>query len=112
MLDILFKSQKMQRIFNNQKLLVREFGAIRAKVIRQRLDDLRACNALMDMRECSGKFHQLTGNRSGQFAVSVDATYRLVFECANEPVPRLEDGGFDLKSITAVRILEVVDYHD
>jgi len=34
-----------------------------------------------------------------------------VFGVANDPVPRREDGGIDLERVTAIRILEVVDYH-
>ena len=38
-MDIVFKNKKIDKLCNNQKLLVKEFGADRAKRIRRRLDD-------------------------------------------------------------------------
>lgn len=37
--------------------------------------------------------------------------YRLVFEPAHDPVPRTTDGGIDIDRVTAITIMEVVDYH-
>ena len=56
--------------------------------------------------------HQLAADRDEQFAVNLDGKMRLVFDIANDPVPRRADGGIDLGLVTAIRILEVVDYHD
>lgn len=36
---------------------------------------------------------------------------RLIFEPADDPVPRKPDGGLDWRLVTAVRILGVEDYH-
>jgi proteic killer suppression protein len=37
--------------------------------------------------------------------------FRLIFEPADEPVPRKDDGGLDWTKVTVVRILEIKDYH-
>jgi len=55
--------------------------------------------------------HPLQGDRAGEFAVDVHQPYRLIFEPANDPIPKKEDGSIDLKKITRIRILEVEDYH-
>jgi proteic killer suppression protein len=55
--------------------------------------------------------HQLKGRRKEQFAVDLDRSRRLVFKPANEPIPYSDDGGIDLDRVTAITILEVVDYH-
>jgi proteic killer suppression protein len=56
--------------------------------------------------------HQLTGDRKDQFAVYLNHPHRIVFEPADNPVPRTEGGGIDLNKVTAVTILQVkVDYH-
>ena len=55
--------------------------------------------------------HQLTGKRRGQYAVDLIHPYRLVFEAAHEPVPRKENGAIDTDQVTAITIIEVVDYH-
>jgi proteic killer suppression protein len=56
--------------------------------------------------------HELKGDRKGTLAVDLEHPYRLVFEPANEPVPRKSDGGLDWTNITAIRVLAVEDYHD
>lgn len=63
------------------------------------------------MRMVPGDCDQLTGDRSGQFAVHVTGPLRLVFVPDHEPVPRLDDGGIDQGAVTCIRILEIVDYH-
>ena len=55
--------------------------------------------------------HQLKGNRDEQFAVDLVHPYRLVFEPNHDPLPRKEDGGINLEQVTAIKIMEVVDYH-
>ena len=55
--------------------------------------------------------HELTGNRRGTFAVDLKYPYRLVFEPAENPVPRKDDGGIDLERVISIRILKVEDYH-
>lgn len=55
--------------------------------------------------------HQLVGDRHEQFAVDLVHPYRLVLEANHEPVPRRDDGGIDTEQVTAITILDVVDYH-
>ena len=111
-MDITFKSGKFQRECNKHNLLQRRHGQRRAKRIRQRLDDLRAANTLEDMRRLPGRCHELRGDRSGQLSLDLDHPYRLIFEPANEPIPRKADGGLDRTKITAVIIIGVEDTHE
>ena len=55
--------------------------------------------------------HQLTGNRDEQYAIDIDPQYRLVFSPAHQPIPRRPDGGIDTDNVTAIIIIEVLDYH-
>ena len=110
-LIIIYLTDKLKDIFNDSKALRATYGAHIAKQIRKRLDDLAAVNNLDEMRFLPGKFHPLREDRAGQFAVSLDHHNRLIFEPANEPLPTREDGGLDWKKVTAVRIIEVKDYH-
>ncbi len=57
------------------------------------------------------RLHQLTGDRTGQFAVDLAHPHRLVFEPNHEPLPMRDDGSLDRSRETAIVILEVVDYH-
>ena len=111
-MDILFRDSRLRRQCNDKSLLERRQGSRRAELINRRLDELRAANALADIRKLPGpRCHELTGNRAGQLTVDLDHPYRLVFEPADRPVQRLEDGGLDWSRVTAVRILAIEDTH-
>ena len=110
--DILFSSSKLQKQCCEQKKAVRTWGAIQAKLIGRRLDQLKAAETLDVMPKLGqGRCHPLTGERAGQFSLDLEHPYRLILEPANEPVPRKPDGGVDLSMVTTVRILGVGDTH-
>lgn len=111
-MDILFQDRKLEKVCNDQSLLVRRYGPIRAKLLRRRLDEFRAAETLAVMRLLPQvRCHELKGDREGMLAVDLDHPYRLIFEPANDPIPRKPDGGLDWTKITAIRVLTVEDYH-
>ena len=57
------------------------------------------------------RMHQFTGDRDEQFAVYLVHPYRLIFEPDHDPLPRRKDGGIDLRRVTAITVMEVIDYH-
>ena len=112
-MEILFQDQKLGKACNDQSLLVRRFGPIRAKLLRRRLDEFRAADNLEVLRSLPQiRCHELKGNRKGTLAVDLDHPYRLIFEPANNPIPRKSDGGLNWTEITAIRVLTLEDYHD
>lgn len=111
-MDIIFGSNKLERDCNEAKRARKRFGAKRAERLKQRLDELHAAEVLADMRTLpQARCHVLTQDRKGQLAVNLDHPYRLIFEPANRPVPKLPDGGIDWGRVTAVKVLEITDYH-
>jgi hypothetical protein len=58
-----------------------------------------------------GNCHALHAERRGRFAIALWGPYRLVFAPDHDPVPRTDDGGIIRTAVTAVRIVEVIDYH-
>ena len=80
-------------------------------MLKRRLASLMAAPTLADLEGVPGRFHPLSGDRSGAFAGSVSGNLRIVFVPNHDPVPILPDGGVDQKSVTAISITEVVDYH-
>jgi plasmid maintenance system killer protein len=112
-LEIVFADNKLMKECNDWPLLLRRHGTRRAKLIRLRLDELRAADTLYDIRYLPGpRCHELCGNLQGRLSLDLDHPYRLIFEPANDPVPRKIDGGLDWSRLTAVRILEVRDTHE
>ena len=112
-MDITCKSKKMVRIFNSFKALDKKYGQDRAEKIKMRLDFLGAAENLGKVPVLPPhRRHELKGNRKGLFAVDLTGNYRLVFVPDHDPVPIRKDGGLDLEQITAIRILDVEDYHN
>jgi proteic killer suppression protein len=111
-MEILFPSDDDPDDWNNTKRLVQHHNVQRAKLIRRRLDDIRAATDLDIMRKLPGRCHELKGNRKGQFSLDLDGPYRLIFRPTQNPAPTLSDGGLDWKKITAVTILGVVNTHE
>ena len=111
-MDITFSSNKLLEELTDQRVLQRKHGKERAKRIRQRLDDLYAAETLENMRNLPGRCHELLYDRSGQLSLDLDHPYRLIFEPANDPVPRKSDSGLDWTKITAVKVIGVEDTHE
>ena len=115
-MKILFEKEKDRKLFAEPRSLERHYRRYpeRAKLIRKRLDELVDAENLATMRYMpQAHCHELKASRRGQLAVKLDGRYRMIFEVADEPVPRKPDGGLDWSGVTAIRILELaVDYHD
>lgn len=101
----------MEKIFNSNRLLQKEYGE-QTKKIMMRMAVLKSAPCLASVPVFKpDRMHELTGNRKGTFAVDLKHPFRLVFEPAEEPVPKKKDGGIDLEKILRIRILAVEDYH-
>ncbi len=111
-MDILFGSNKLRKTCTSGAEAVKVYGPQCAKQLRTRLDDMAAAPTMDVLRTLPQvRCHELTGDRKGQLAVDLKHPYRLVFRPANNPVPLKPDGGLDWSQVTAITILEVVDYH-
>ena len=110
-MDIVFQSEKDKRLYADDKALRKKFGAVCAKKIRNRLDDLRDAANLVVMSTLPGRLHPLTGDRAGQLSLDVEHPQRLLFICADEPIPTKDDGSFDWSKVTKIRIVGVEDTH-
>lgn len=89
---------------------VKNLGDLCARKLRLRLGELEAAKCVRDL--VAGKPHQLTGDRSTEFAVSLHGGYRLTFTPADDPCPIKDDGGIDWSRVTIICIEYIGDYHD
>ncbi|EFK06285.1 toxin-antitoxin system, toxin component, RelE family [delta proteobacterium NaphS2] len=111
-MDILFKTKKLEKQCNSKTLLVRAYGSQRAKLIRRRLDELRAADSLTTIRYLpQARCHELKGNHAGRLSVDLDHPFRLLFRPANQSIPKKADGGLDWDGVSAVEIIGVEDTH-
>lgn len=111
-MDITFASRKLEKVFNDEQSLVREFGKEMAEAIKRRMPVLQGADSLADVPHTKPeRRHELTANRKDEFAVDLKHPHRLVFRPNHDPVPRSADGGIALSQVTAIIILSVEDYH-
>ena len=111
-MDVTFRKAKLQKIFESDTKLIRKFGPRSGHKIIDHVAFLQYATSLAEvptkgMLRC----HQLSGDRDEQFAVDLVHPFRLVFEVAHDPIPRDKFGGIDKERVTAIRIMEVIDYH-
>jgi len=96
-MDITFANNRIKKICNNA-----------TGKLETRLAELRAANNLAVMSTLPGRTHPLKANRSGQWSIDLDHPYRLVFK----PVNASPNGWDGAQEVTAIQILEKVDYHE
>jgi plasmid maintenance system killer protein len=111
-MEILFPQDDEPGEWNDLKRLVRRHNHQRARLIRRRLDDMKAAATLGVMRSLPGRCHELKGDRKGQLSIDLDGPYRLLFMPSDQPPPSKPDGGLDWTQVTSVIVLGVVDTHD
>ena len=110
--EINFKSRKLAKVLNEEARLVKEYGAKMARKIRTRLAVLVAMpNLDMVPRVPPERCHRLKGDFKGCYALDVEHPFRIVIEPDHDPLPTKADGGLDLARVTAVTILDILDYH-
>ena len=70
-MEISFETKRFEKLCNSDLKLIRELGPQRAKILRRRLDQLRAASNLSTMRNLPGRCHELIGNRGGTLSIDL-----------------------------------------
>lgn len=109
---VLFVDLRLKTELESGATVRRRWGEPARKKLRARLDDLVSADNLETMRMLPGHVEELTGDRAGQISLRLAGPLRLLFEVADEPIPRKSDGGLDWRQVRAVRVMGVEDYHD
>ena len=110
-MDITFNNKKLEKLANDDRKMLKELGAIRAKFFIKRLSQLRAARTLEDVRFLPGNYHELTETRKSQWACDLDQPYRLVFTPQERPIPTNNDGQYSWFEILGIEIIEIINYH-
>ena len=110
-MEITFSSNKLGKLANDDRKRLKELGKVRSEKFRLRLFQLRTSKNLEDVRNLPGRYHELTGDRKGQWACDLDQPYRLIFEPHEQPIPTDPDGKYIWIEITGVEIIEISNYH-
>lgn len=109
-MEVSFEDPDLAETFRNEREVRKKHGAVRAKKIQQRLEDLEAAETLATMRTLPGRCHELRGDRAGQLSLDLDHPYRLLFRPAGNPDPG-PGGGLDWSAVRAVVVIGIEDTH-
>ena len=109
---ITFATEELEKLCNDGRYAVRRLGAMSAKQLRRRLDDLHAAPDLLEMRGAPGRCHELKGDLAGCLAMDLHGGWRLIFKPDHEPILTKPDGGLDWGAVTAIQVQSIEDYHD
>lgn len=78
-MEVRFKTNKLQKQYENSKDATKAYGADVAKRYIQRVNILKSVKSFDDLYTIPQlKFHPLTGDRNGEFAISLTGFYRLI----------------------------------
>ena len=102
-MEVLFSDKMMRRAVQDKRLLLKTYGSLRSRILMRRLDDIRAADNMADLKKLPGHYHELTGDRKGQWACDLDHPYRLIME------PNSDEK--ELSSIRVIDIIEITNYH-
>jgi proteic killer suppression protein len=110
-MKVAFANSRIEKICTDAKRGRKEIGQVGMKILTNRLVQIAEASNLEELRHRPGGWHELTGNRWGQLAASLDGLNRLIFEPNNDPRPTKPDGGLDWTAVTEIVIIEITDYH-
>ena len=110
---ILFANSKLQKEFSDDKKLKQTCGDQRAKLIRQRLSELKAANTLADMWKLpAARCHELKKNLKGHISLDLDDPYRLIIRPSGNDVQYRGDRSLVRDSVTGVMVEGVKNTHE
>ena len=102
----------MAKVCSSDKEARKRWGDRMARLLQQRLMELRAADTLADISHLPpARCHEEKGNRAGQISVDLVHPFRLIFKPDHGPIPRKPDGWLDWGRVTRVLALEVCDPH-
>ena len=106
-MDILFEDKNLEKCATDRGYALKRLGPRRAQRYALRLMQIDRAVNFEQLRGLPGRYHELVGNRAGQWACDLDQPYRLIFKNNNEgPVVQIV---WARERVT--KIFEIVDYH-
>jgi len=110
-MEITYANNRIRKICTDEKAMHKELGPIGAKILTNRLEQIKRFENLEPLRFEPGHWHELTGDRWGQLACSLNGPMRLILEPGHDPRPLKPDDGLDWTCVTIVEVIEITDYH-
>ena len=106
-MHILFEDKNLKKCATDRAYALKTLGQRRAQRYVDRLAQISDAANFEALRGLPGHYHDLVGNRAGQWACDLDQPYRLIFKNTNEgPVAQIV-----WANERTAKMLEIVDYH-
>lgn len=109
-MELVFENQRLKALLESRKDMTKKFGPQVTKKLQVQLTQIQAVASFADLQVMPGGWHELKGDRSGQWACKLAGGMRLVIR-ATEQTPRRSDGSTDWGLATQAVVVDVVDYH-
>lgn len=83
-MKVRFKTVKLRRCYVEYEAAVKRWGAAAARRYVERVEILHACHSTQDLRRMPPlRFHELKGDRAGQYSIMIVDRYRLIVSFPN-----------------------------
>ena len=79
-----YKDKRLQQCAKDPRAAKRFLGTLALSFL-MRIELIDKATSFEDLRFMLGKFHELTGNRQGQWSASLNANYRLILTPKDKP---------------------------
>jgi proteic killer suppression protein len=100
LVDVRFGADKLRKAYEDEKTRTKEWGQVVARLYVRRIDTHYAVENAQTIRALQSlRFHALTGQRKGQYAVDLGPAYRLILT-------------FQDRAMTVVQVEEVSKHYD
>ncbi|MBP3214182.1 MAG: type II toxin-antitoxin system RelE/ParE family toxin [Bacteroidaceae bacterium] len=110
-MELIFQDKKLRKCAEDERRCKKELGERRGALFLKRIYDLYSADSLEDLRYYPGHYHELAGDRKGQWACDLDQPYRLIFTPHADPIPSDSEGKYIWVEIREVEIIEITNYH-
>lgn len=110
-MKICYKTKHLAALAANEKKQVIELGKVCSKIFVKRLMTMNAAENMKELILMPGRFHELKGERAGQWACDLVHPLRLVFRPQKEGKVIAEFEKADAIEIVELMIMDICDYH-
>ncbi|ORM27797.1 type II toxin-antitoxin system RelE/ParE family toxin [Williamsia sp. 1135] len=102
-MKVLYDNKKLEDLCTDEREMQKKRGDIAAK-LRRRIKALETANSVGELRthDPLGRWHQLTGDRAGEWGGDLSQNYRLVIR---------PEGDCEQWDAVTVTVIEIDDYH-
>jgi hypothetical protein len=102
--DVFFADHGLAETCASEQAMQRRVGAVRARRLALRLQQLRVVDTLADMATLTARIHALAGELTGPLVLDLDAACRVLLEPATD---ERADGGVDWSEVRQVVIISI-----